>query len=582
MILQALNSYYERLACEADSGVAPFGFSEQKVAFAVVLLSDGRLSHFEDLRIVEGRRAINRPLIVPGQAKSPGSGINPGFLWDNVAYLLGFKPEDPKPERTRKSSEAFRDKHLALRSEIACPEFDSVCDFLEGWEPERASEHPVLAEWTTGFGVFQIANQPRYVHQHPAVLEFWKESLAKTEATAGSGSISCLVTGRIGPIALTHEPAIKGVRDSQSGGAKLVSFNCDAFTSYGKDQSLNAPVSEQAAFQYATALNHLLRAGSRQRIIIGDSTTVFWSEKASPAEDLFAYLLDPAQSASEGANTELEDRLHVLLSQIARGGKPSELGDANARFYVLGLAPNAARLAVRFWHVATLGEVLENIGDHFANLQIPRGPKDPEFPAIWQLLRETARETKDVSPLLGGALSRAVLAGIAYPQALPLAVINRIRADHRISATRAAILKAFLIRNHNHAIPMALDIEKTDTAYRLGRLFAALEKTQEDALPGINATIRERFYSSASATPGAVFPRILRTYQHHLAKLDGGRKVNRERLVQEILNPVEAFPRHLNLEGQSQFALGYYHQRQNFFTAKAKPDADNTNPAATP
>jgi CRISPR-associated protein Csd1 len=361
----------------------------------------------------------------------------------------------------------------------------------------------------------------------------------------------------------------------------LVSFNKDktAFSSFEKLQNLNAPVSKRAAFQYATALNHLLRAGSRQRLVIGDSTTVFWSEEASPAEDLFAYLLDPAQSASESANSELDDHLRVLLSQIAQGAKPSELGEPNARFYILGLAPNAARLAVRFWHVATLGELLENIGDHFANLQIPRGPRDPEFPAIWQLLRETARETKDVSPLLGGALTRAVLTRAPYPRALPLAVLNRIRADRRINATRAAILKAFLIRNHHHLIAMSLDPEKPNSAYRLGRLFAALEKTQEDALPGINATIRERFYSSASATPGSVFPRILRTYQHHLAKLEGGRKVNRERLVQAILNPLQDFPRHLNLEGQSQFALGYYHQRQDFFTTKPKTDDSTNNPA---
>lgn len=579
MILQALNGYYERLAGLPDSGIAPFGFSEQKIAFVVVLASNGDLSHFEDLRIVEGRRSINRPLIVPGQAKPPGSGINPGFLWDNPAYLLGYKLDDAKPERTRKSFEAFREKHLALREKIGCAEFAAVCAFLAAWEPDRAAEHPVLQEWTTGFGVFQIANQTRYVHEHPAILEFWQKSLAEAEATDEANSVACLVTGRFGPIALTHEPAIKGVRDSQSGGAKLVSFNCDAFTSYGKDQSRNAPVSEQAAFQYATALNHLLRAGSRQRLVVGDSTTVFWSEKSSPAEDLFAYLLDPAQAAIDGGNTELEDRLRVLLTQIAHGGKPGELGDASALFYILGLAPNAARLAVRFWHVATLGELLKNIGEHFANLEIPRGPKDPEFPAIWQLLRETARESKDISPLLGGALARAVLTGAPYPQTLPLAVINRIRADHRISGTRAAILKAFLIRNHHHTIPMALDIEKPDPAYRFGRLFAALEKTQEDALPGINATIRERFYSSASATPGAVFPRLLRTYQHHLAKLEGGRKVNRERLVQEILNPLESFSRHLNLEGQAQFALGYYHQRQNFFTAKPKPENDtNSNP----
>ncbi|MFN2509259.1 MAG: type I-C CRISPR-associated protein Cas8c/Csd1 [Chthoniobacterales bacterium] len=581
MILQALNSYYERLASDRATGIAPFGFSEQKIAFAVVLSPDGSLDHFADLRIIDGSRAVNRPLVVPGQAKSSGSGINPGFLWDNTGYMLGSKPDDPKPERTRKSFEAFREKHLALRQRIACAEFDAVCRFLETWEPERAAEYPILAEFKTGFGVFQIASETHYVHEHPAVLRFWQEELNETPGD-GQEDVMCLITGRTGRIALTHEPAIKGVRDAQSGGAKLVSFNCDAFTSYGKEQSLNAPVSEQAAFQYATALNHLLRAGSRQRATIGDTTTVFWSEKATPAEDIFAYLLDPTLDSSDGARSEIDDRLYTLLSQIAHGGKPTELGDPGTRFYILGLSPNAARLAVRFWYVAILGELLENVGRHFADLEIVRGPKDPPFPAIWQLLRETARESKDIAPLLGGAVARAILTGAAYPQALPLAVINRIRADHRINATRAGILKAFLIRNHNHSIAMALDPQKPHPAYRLGRLFATLEKTQEDALPGINATIRERFYSSASATPGAVFPRILRTYQHHLAKLDGGRKVNRERLVQDILNPIEEFPRHLNLEGQAQFALGYYHQRQDFFTSKAKPQSDDNNPPPQP
>lgn len=575
MILQSLNNYYERLAGETDSGIAPFGFSEQKIAFAIVLYPDGALSHFEDVRVTEGKRSVNRPLIVPGQAKPSGSGINPCLLWDNPAYLLGFKLEDPKPDRTRICFEAFRAKHVALRSLIDCPEIAAVCHFLEAWKPEDAAKHPVLSEFATGFGVFQIANQRSYVHQLPAVLTYWKEELART-AREREGTMSCLVTGELAPPAFTHDPPIKGVRDAQSSGAKLVSFNCDAFTSYGKDQSLNAPVSEQAAFQYATALNHLLRPGSRQRILIGDSTAVFWSEKPTPVESIFSYLIDPAQVAEQAEDNGLNETIRNILSQISHGGQPSELGPQDTRFYLLGLAPNAARLSVRFWHVSRVGDLLCNIGDHYANLEIQRGPKDPEFPAIWQLLRETARESKDVSPLLGGALARSILARSPYPQALPLAVINRIRADHRISATRAAILKAFLIRNHKQTITMSLDTTKSDTAYLIGRLFAALEKTQEDALPSINATIRDRFYSSASATPGVVFPRLLRTYQHHLAKLQGGQKVNRERLVQEILGPIDAFPRHLNLEGQSLFALGYYHQRQSFFTKKELPPATDT------
>lgn len=570
MILQSLNSYYERLAEDPASGIAPFGFSEQKIAFAVVLKRDGSLENIEDLRIVEGKKTVNRPLIVPGQAKPSGSGLNPCFLWDNPAYLLGYKLEDPKPERTLKSFEAFRDRHLTLRKEIDGEEFGIVCRFLETWDPAKALEQSRLAEFSTGFGVFRISGQTAYVHDLPAILDYWRKDLARKEAEQ-SGAMPCLVTGRMAPPALTHDPAIKGVRDAQSSGAKLVSFNCDSFTSYGKDQNLNAPVSEQAAFQYATALNHLLRAGSRQRLSIGDATTVFWSGKESAAEDIFAYLIDPAQDDSKAGDSGLTEHLRLILSQISQGVLPAEWqSDAETRFYILGLAPNAARLSVRFWYVSTLGELLKNIGSHFAALQIRRGPNDPEFPAIWQLLRETARESKDVPPLLGGALTRSILTGAPYPRTLPLAVINRIRADHRINANRASILKAFLIRNHHEPIAMSLDIEKPDASYRMGRLFAALEKTQEDALPGINTTVRERFYSSASATPAAVFPRLLRTYQHHLAKLEGGRKVNRERLVQEILNRVDSFPRHLNLEGQSQFALGYYHQRQEFFTKKVE------------
>jgi CRISPR-associated protein Csd1 len=228
---------------------------------------------------------------------------------------------------------------------------------------------------------------------------------------------------------------------------------------------------------------------------------------------------------------------------------------------------------VRFWHVATLGQMVDKLKAHYDALRLRRSSdKDPEFPAVWQILRQTGRESKDIPPLLSGPLMRSILTGSRYPQGLFNAVLNRIRADHEITFLRAAIFKAFLIRNHQLDIPMSLDTTRTEPAYLLGRLFAALEKTQEDALPGINATIRDRFYSAASATPGTVFPRLLRTYQHHLSKLDGGYKVNRERAVQQIMGGLNDMPGHLPLEGQGLFAIGYYHQRQDFFTKKDKPE----------
>jgi CRISPR-associated protein Csd1 len=582
MILEALNNYYQRLESDPDAGIARFGYSEQKVAFAIVLNPDGTLNQFEDIRIVESDKHFNRPLIVPGQAKSSGSRLNPCFLWDNPAYLLGFKKDDPKPERTLQSFCAFRDKHKELEKTIDCPEFSAVCRFLESWDPKNAAAYPVLKEFSSGFGVFQIVNERHFVHDHPKVIDYWKGQLL--EPDEGHKEIMpCLITGRLSSIAATHEPAIKGVKDAKSSGAKLVSFNCDAFNSYNKEQGFNSPVSETAAFQYATALNHLLRFDSHQRIIVGDTTTVFWTDQPSPAEDLFSYLIDPSQlSQDKSNNTEDQAQnqsIRAILKQVSQGGQPSELGDPATRFYILGLAANASRLSVRYWHVSTLGDIIHRIGNHFAALSIDRGfnSKETEFPAVWQLLLETVRrggksireDLDNVSPLLGGALIRSILTGSSYPQSLPLAVINRVRADQNVNATRAAILKAFLTRNLTQKTTMALDSENPDTAYRLGRLFAALEKTQEDALPGINSTIREHFYSSASATPRAVFPRLLRTYQYHLAKLDGGRKTNRERLVQNIVLPLSEFPTHLNLAGQSQFALGYYHQRQDFFTKKS-------------
>jgi CRISPR-associated protein Csd1 len=588
--LRALDSLYDRLAADARYDLARPGYSAQKVSFCILLNPNGTLSAIQDERDTTGKKPLARLLALPGQAKPSGQGLNPCFLWDNSAYLLGYKTEDEKPERTAKAFVAFRERHLALESVLADPGFSAVCSFLRNWTPARALEHKIQLDdfAATGFGVFRLVGEHAYVHDRPALRSYWERTELARYPDAPRGQ--CLVTGEADtPLAQLIEPAIKSVAGAQSSGAKIISFNCDAFTSYGKDQALNSPISQTAAFRHATALNALL-AGPQSRlhrVQVGDATTVFWTGAPTVTESLFAAFLDGQTPDSEALAQDetLRTRLRTFLEVLrAGGGRTFDrlTDDASTPFYVLGLSPNAARLSVRFWHAGTLGNLVDNLRDHYDVLRIirPPGPQHPEFPAAWQLLRQTARESKDISPLLAGPFLRAILTGAPYPPTLASAVIARIRADGDLSYLRAAILKAFLNRNHHHDIPMSLDSVRPEPAYRLGRLFAALEKTQEDALPGLNATIRDRFYSAASATPATVFPRLLRTYQHHLTKAAAergvGLKVNRERLVQEICSGLAAMPAHLGLEGQSLFALGYYHQRQAFF---AKPDAE-AQPAA--
>ncbi|MBF0294256.1 MAG: type I-C CRISPR-associated protein Cas8c/Csd1 [Magnetococcales bacterium] len=589
MILQALYELYDRLSLDPDYGIAEPGWSTQNVSFAVVLTAEGRLHAFADeqedhvIPAARGKEKTVRrpkPMRLPGQAKPTGQGINPGFLWDNTRYLLGYDPKDAKPERTLESFCRFRDHHLAAQQAIPDPAYAAVCRFLENWSPEEAVNHPLLAELGSGFGVFRILGEEGYVHDRPAVRRWWQ---GREKGTGRLGM--CLISGsRDQPLARIHEPKIKGVKDAQSTGALLVSFNCDAFTSYGKAQSHNAPVSELATFRYCTALNALLNGTrrDRHRLRMHNDTVIFWTGKKTVSEDWLAMLFSNGvetadESAPEGQDPVVLDQLRVCM-QALREGSHLLPDDPGTPFYLLGLSPNAGRISVRFWHVSTLGDFVERLRAHFADLRIVRPPHGREFPPVWMLLRETARDGKDVAPLLEGALMRAIVNKTAYPDAVASAVIRRIRADRddrqhpnrQINDLRAAMLKAWLNRSPRWKgeMTVSLDTTRTDPAYRLGRLFAALEKTQSEALPGINATIRDRYYGAASATPGTVFPRLLRTYQHHLGKLPVGAKVNREKTVQEIMSAITQIPATLSLEEQGLFAIGYYHQRQDFFTAK--------------
>ncbi|HWE95173.1 MAG TPA: type I-C CRISPR-associated protein Cas8c/Csd1 [Tepidisphaeraceae bacterium] len=596
MILQRLVEYYDRLAGDpqwADSLAKP-GYSVQKISFCVVLETDGTLQQFQSLLDSNQKKQLPRQMLVPGQSKPPGSGINPCFLWDNAAYLLGFKPDDPKPARTRESFEAFRDRHLNLEQEVASPAFNAVCSFLRNWSPEKAIEYAtVLKDTVSSFGVFRIAGAHAFVHDDPAVVTFWGDhDVADPAAPRGL----CLVTGQEGPIARLHEPKIKGVRGAQSAGALLVSFNDEAYKSFGKDQSYNAPVSTAATFKYTNALNQLLGRNDR-RLSLGDATVVLWAEHRTPLEEYASEIFADAPPPPDDAPVEDKRRaeqVQLFLSQVREGhaGDEAIKPEDATRFYVLGLSPNAARVSIRFWADSTVGEMKARLAQHMSDTALA-GSREGDPPLmIRRIVLATGRAEKDnkgrlksydadsVPPMLAGAVARAVLVGGPYPQTLLTAMINRLRADGIISHARVATIKACIVRNSRlqgqpKEVPVALDTNRTDPPYVIGRLFALLEKIQSDSAGGdLNTTIKDRYFSAASATPGIVFPRLIRLSQHHMAKMDTRQKVYYEKLLGEAMNKLDGFDRHLNLEDQGLFAVGYFHQRQDLFTSKKNKEGE--------
>lgn len=563
MILQELCKLYDRLDSDPEAKIPKRGFFQQGVAFEVVISSKGELIRINDLRESDGKKPRNRSMLLPGTAKPSGSGLNPSIYgWDRTDYMLGYlNPEklkdDEREKKLKRAGEAHRKYKLEMflrRHTIRHPDYYAFCKFLRAWQPDQPRQHAALKKVSGLFGVVRIQNQKSYLHE-------LKEVHAPCLQNAAVADGQCLVTGESATIARLHDIKIKGVNGAQSSGAAIVSFNKPAFGSYEKSQSKNASVGEPAAFSYATALNYLLDRQHRRRVQVGDTSVVFWAAQPNPAEDLFGFGLSGEAAEDDNRARELE----AAFELIAQGEHPL-LRDGTP-FYVLGLAPNASRLSIRFWYRDSVGAFLSHLQQHEQNLSIVRSPADRARLPLWLLLAQTARESKEVSPLLGGALLRSILTAAPYPESFLQALIRRNRAERDIRHPRAAAIKAVLNRNYQQEITMSLNRDHPKPAYQLGRLFAALERNQEtSALPNkINATIKDRFFGAASATPGAVFPRLIRLGQHHIAKLEGGYKVNAEKRVQAIMARIDAFPAHLDLVGQGLFSLGYYHQRQDFF-----------------
>jgi CRISPR-associated protein Csd1 len=584
MILQALKEYYDRKVLDTDSDIAPEGFEIRELPFLIVINEEGEFIEIEDTREIIGNRMVGKKFLLPrSKGRSGSKAYETTFLlWDHIGYVLGLPISDSKSSKQHETwLNMLRSLPQELLEDVGVR---AILNFYDKGEVTKAVASPQIKECLKVLScnmTFRLVSDVP-VPCRPAVQEYVKKCIRNSDSEAkadGSGGKSgvCLVTGEYGIIARTH-----GRTPIDKDAKSLVGFQKNSgYDSYGKEQGYNAPIIQSTEFAYVTALNTLLKS-TTQRMQIADATTVFWSEKPSSFESDFAFFF---KEPNKDDPDEGSQKVRALFESVHTGAYIEDEG--TNRFYILGLAPNAARIAVRFWQVGTIAEFAARIRQYFNDFGIVKPPGEPEYYSIWRILVNIATQDKseNIPPNLAGEFMRSILNGTPYPATLLQACLRRIRSDtqYRVKPVRAALIKAYLNRYYHFyphqnykEVAMELDINQPSVGYQLGRLFATLEKIQEEANPGINATIKERYYGAACATPVTVFANLLRLKNHHLAKIENkGRVINFERLLGEIMGKITDFPAHLNLHEQGRFAIGYYHQRQAFFTTS---NADGNNP----
>jgi len=608
MILQSLFNYYQILLKDDSLGIATPGYSAANVSFALNLSPAGELLDIFPFttKFFDGKKERERNyrrMVVPEQVKRT-VGISANFMCDNSAYVLGVSGKEAKDlNYAEKRFSVFRLLNAEILAKANSAVARAVIAFLERHEPQTALQHPVIARHLEallkgGNLIFQVNGENAL--DDPEIRRAWEEYKLGQDAV----QMQCLVTGEVEPIARLH-PSIQGVRAANPTGASLVGFNERAYESYNriKGQGLNSPVSQRVASGYGVALNYLLsNQNPNRKIYLGDTTVVYWAESENKGyASAFAALINPEFLEAESAEDQIprkkaEKKMGETAEKVQKGqaldvAKLREGLDESTRFYVLGLASNAARLAVRFYLTEPFGVFAERIMQHYDDLKIEKEfANQADYLSPYRILAEcvspkvTRRddEVKQSWSLMGGALMRAVLMGLAYPEGLHAAMLNRIRHDSddekrsvKINYIRAAYIKAHLIRKYRHqdqnpyqeALQMSLNESFTHPAYVLGRLFAVLEKTQREAIgQNMNATIKDRYFTSASAPPASVFPILLRLAHHWTAKAEYGGISDRR--IQDLLGLLDAkpFPSRLTLDEQGVFVLGYYHQRAGFYS----------------
>jgi len=572
MILHALTQYYQRKA-ESDGGVAPEGFENKEIPFIIVIDKQGKFIQLEDTRELKGKKKVGRTFLVPHSVKRSSTKVVSNTLWDNYGYVLGYVA-DKNPEFVQNQHKSFIDKVNEFKKKLPNDMgIAAVAEFLAS--AEEKGKVMQAANWVECAKVkgcnlsFRLVDEAvDLVCQSKAVQAYVSQANQAQSDNIPKGI--CLVTGKLAPIARLHN-AVKGVNAKP---APFTSVNLSAFESYGKEQGFIFPVGEQAMFEYTTALNTLLAGENRFRI--GDVTAICWSAKPTPLEEHLASLINGGGKDNPDAHIDAVKSLYKSLYN----GKYTEL-DGKEKFYLLGLSPNSARIVVRFWHETTVAALSESIAAWYDDLQMVRGENSPypEYMPLPRLLGNLVLDGKmeNLPSDLIAQITDAALNNRVLPVSLLQAALRRNKAEQKITYGRASLLKAYINRairagrlKNMKELTMSLDRNRQDIGYVLGRLFAVLEKTQAEANPGLNATIADRYFGSASSTPIAVFGTLMRLLPHHLNKLEfEGRAVQLQWEIRQILEHCQRFPNHLNLEQQGLFAIGYYHETQFLFTKDA-------------
>ena len=574
MILHALTQYYQRKA-ESDGGVAPEGFENKEIPFIIVIDKQGKFIQLEDTRELKNKKKVARTFLVPkglGRSGSKSYEVS-NLLWDHYGYVLAYAGEKGQ-EQADKQHASFTANVNELKQ--ALPDdagVAAVAAFLaSAAEKSKAMQAANWVECAKVKGCnlsFRLVDEAvDLVCQSKAVQAYVSQANQAQSDNIPKGI--CLVTGKLAPIARLHNP-VKGVNAKP---APFTSVNLSAFESYGKEQGFIFPVGEQAMFEYTTALNTLLACENRFRI--GDVTAICWSAKPTPLEEHLASLISGGGKDNPDAHIDAVKSLYKSLYS----GKYTE-PDGKEKFYLLGLSPNSARIVVRFWHETTVATLSEGIAAWYDDLQMVRGENSPypEYMPLPRLLGNLVLDGKmeNLPSDLIAQVTDAALNNRVLPVSLLQAALRLNKAEQKITYGRASLLKAYINRairagrlKNMKELTMSLDRNRQDIGYVLGRLFAVLEKTQAEANPGLNATIADRYFGSASSTPIAVFGTLMRLLPHHLNKLEfEGRAVQLQWEIRQILEHCQRFPNHLNLEQQGLFAIGYYHETQFLFTKDA-------------
>lgn len=592
MILQALYEYAQR----KGNALPEDGFENVEIKYLIEIREDG--SFVDLVSTIENKKG--KPYLLPQKIGRSGKNAwqSPFLLWDNIGFVLREPKEIKDDERKQKEAGTYAEKQndAFIKNIESLPEdvkkdmgVAAVIKFYtsnkaNGFDKVRLSEYWEECKKSNGNFSFILNGATALVAQAPAVMEYQRSRMLQNEDPEDSEkeqenvSGICLITGEKAPIARLHTATPITVKERN---AIFVSFqkHC-GYDSFGKEQAYNAPVSVKAMNAYTKALNYLIKS-DKNHFTLGKDTVIFWAEKENKEYDfegVFSVFFskdfdsdDPDKSVKEVKN---------LFAAIYTG----KLERIDSNFYVLCLSPNAARISVRFWETGKVKDFANRIRQHFVDFDIVRAPQDSEYLNLYQILSATALEYKmdNVAPNLIGSVVQSILKGTPYPVSLLQQCVRRIRAEQKVSHPRAAILKAYINRYNrfhsiNEEVTVALDRNCKNKGYLIGRLFAVLEKVQQDVHPNLNATITDRYYGAASTNPVTVFPQLLKLNQHHLSNYGNekqGLKIVREKELGEIINDLDAFPTHLTLEEQARFAIGYYHEKQSFFEKNNKSEGE--------